>query len=107
GASSVGRDTSQRRRMADELRASREKALEASRAKSEFVANMSHEIRTPLNGVVSMSELILDTELTAEQREYARVTVTSAQALMAVIDDILDFSKIEAGKLEIQEEDYQ
>ena len=101
GAFSVWRDISQRRRMEDELRASREKALEASRLKSEFVANMSHEIRTPLNGVVSMAELLLDTPLNGEQSQYAQVAMTSAEALMRVINDILDFSKIEAGKLEI------
>ena len=106
GAFSVWRDISQRRRMDDELRASREKALEASRLKSEFVANMSHEIRTPLNGVVSMAELLLDTPLNGEQSQYAQVAMTSAEALMRVISDILDFSKIEAGKLEIVREDF-
>ena len=106
GAFSVWRDISQRRRMDDELRASREKAVEASRLKSEFVANMSHEIRTPLNGVVSMAELLLDTALSAEQSQYAQVAMTSAEALMRVINDILDFSKIEAGKLEIVREDF-
>jgi PAS domain S-box-containing protein len=106
GAFSVWRDISQRRRMDDELRASREKALEASRLKSEFVANMSHEIRTPLNGVVSMAELLLDTQLNGEQAQYAQVAMTSAEALMRVINDILDFSKIEAGKLEIVHEDF-
>ncbi|HEX3691076.1 MAG TPA: PAS domain S-box protein [Solirubrobacteraceae bacterium] len=106
GAFSVWRDISQRRRLDDELRASREKALEASRLKSEFVANMSHEIRTPLNGVVSMAELLLDTPLNGEQSQYAQVAMTSAEALMRVINDILDFSKIEAGKLEIAREDF-
>ena len=106
GAFSVWRDISQRRRMDDELRASREKALEASRLKSEFVANMSHEIRTPLNGVVSMAELLLGTPLNGEQSQYAQVAMTSAEALMRVINDILDFSKIEAGKLEIVREDF-
>jgi two-component system sensor histidine kinase/response regulator len=106
GAFSVWRDISQRRRMDDELRASREKALEASRLKSEFVANMSHEIRTPLNGVVSMAELLLETPLNGEQAQYAQVAMTSAEALMRVINDILDFSKIEAGKLEIVREEF-
>ena len=106
GVFSVWRDISQRKRMDDELRASREKALEASRLKSEFVANMSHEIRTPLNGVVSMAELLLDTPLNGEQSQYAQVAMTSAEALMRVINDILDFSKIEAGKLEILREDF-
>ena len=99
-------DVTERRRMEDELRESRERALEASRLKSEFVANMSHEIRTPLNGVVSMAELLLGTRLTPEQAEYAQVALTSAEALMRVIGDILDFSKIEAGKLEIVCEDF-
>jgi two-component system, sensor histidine kinase and response regulator len=106
GVFSVWRDISQRKGMDDELRASREKALEASRLKSEFVANMSHEIRTPLNGVVSMAELLLNTQLNGEQFQYAQVAMTSAEALMRVINDILDFSKIEAGKLEIVREDF-
>jgi two-component system sensor histidine kinase/response regulator len=105
-AYATARDVTHLKQMEKELRESREQALAASRLKSEFVANMSHEIRTPLNGVVSMSELLMDSGLTAEQHEYAHVAMTSAEALMGVVDDILDFSKIEAGKLDIVAEEY-
>ena len=96
-------DVTREKAMLQSLEEARAKAEEAARAKSEFLANMSHEIRTPMNGVIGMTGLLLSTDLSQEQREFAEIVRNSGEALMTIINDILDFSKIEAGKLEIEE----
>src|SRR5690606_18801622 len=82
------------------------KLEEATKAKSDFLAMMSHEVRTPLNGVLGFSDLLLDSDLTEEQRAYVETIATSGRTLLTVLNDILDFSKIEAGKLDLESEPF-
>jgi PAS domain S-box-containing protein len=101
------RDMTERKRMEENLLSSKENAEAANRAKSEFLANMSHELRTPLNGVLGMMQLIQETPLSEEQREYLEVSLNAGRSLIQIINDILDLSKIESGKIQIREEVFE
>ncbi|HVA39308.1 MAG TPA: response regulator [Candidatus Binataceae bacterium] len=106
GGMVVLRDISERKAAEEQMKRARDLALEAERIRSEFLSNMSHEIRTPLNGIIGMTQLLLGTELSPEQREYAETVQLSTDLLFGMVNDLLDFSKLAAGKVVLQQIDF-
>src|SRR5229473_650157 len=106
GGMMVLRDISERKLGEEQMKRAQDLALETERIRSEFLSNMSHEIRTPLNGIIGMTQLLLGTELSPEQREYAETVQLSTDLLFGMVNDLLDFSRLAAGKLALQEIDF-
>src|SRR3954469_9418091 len=105
-AIAILQDISERKRLEGELRNAKEAAEAANRAKDEFLANVSHEIRTPFGAILGMTELVLDTPLTDDQRDCLETAKSAAESLLGLVDDLLDFEKIESGKLELAPADF-
>ena len=107
GTFGVSRDVTKKVMAEQTLKKAKEAADHANRAKSVFLANMSHEIRTPMNAVIGISELLLESKLTDQQREYVAMVLSSGESLLELINDLLDFSKIEAGKFDLDHEPFE